>query len=207
MVAEEVAHVVDVPFVIVARYDGDWATDCASYPPDSGISTVGTRWSLDGTNVMSLVRQRVAPARIDDYSQLDGQIADHARDVGLKHTVGVPVLVAGRLWGVMIASTGHPLPGDTADRLARFTELVATAIANAESREALARLAEQQAALRRIATLVARSTRPRRCSPRSPTRWRDAWAPPTRKCCARPGRLGCRRRCACRPGGRDAHRR
>ncbi len=160
VVAEEVAHVVDVPFVIVARYDGDWATDCASYPPESGISTVGTRWSLDGTNVMSLVRQRVAPARIDDYSQLDGQIANHARDVGLKHTVGVPILVAGRLWGVMIASTGYPLPGDTAERLARFTELVATAIANAESREALARLAEQQAALRRIATLVARSTAP-----------------------------------------------
>ncbi len=160
VVAEEVAHVVDVPFVIVARYDGDWATDCASYPPESGISTVGTRWSLDGTNVMSLVRQRVAPARIDDYSQLDGQIANHARDVGLKHTVGVPILVAGRLWGVMIASTGYPLPGDTEERLARFTELVATAIANAESREALARLAEQQAALRRIATLVARSTPP-----------------------------------------------
>ena len=160
LVAETVAHVVDVPFVIVARYDGDWATDCASYPPESGISTVGTRWSLDGTNVMSLVRQRVAPARIDDYSQLDGQIADHARDVGLNHTVGVPILVAGRLWGVMIASTGYPLPADTAERLARFTELVATAIANAESREALARLADRQAALRRIATLVARATAP-----------------------------------------------
>jgi GAF domain-containing protein len=54
----------------------------------------------------------------------------------------------------------EPLPEDTAARLARFTELLATAIANAESREALARLAEQQAALRRIATLVARGTSP-----------------------------------------------
>jgi hypothetical protein len=35
--------------------------------------------------------------------------------------------------------------------------VLATAIANAESHDALARLAEQQAALRRIATLVARS--------------------------------------------------
>jgi hypothetical protein len=37
---------------------------------------------------------------------------------------------------------------------------LATAIANAESRAALARLAEEQAALRRVATLVAGGTSP-----------------------------------------------
>ena len=39
-------------------------------------------------------------------------------------------------------------------------ELVAAAIANTESRAALARLAEEQAALRRVATLVARGESP-----------------------------------------------
>ena len=48
------------------------------------------------------------------------------------------------------------MPADTEARLTKFTELVATAIANAESRAGLARLAEEQAALRRVATLVAR---------------------------------------------------
>ena len=48
------------------------------------------------------------------------------------------------------------MPADTEARLVSFTELVATAIANTESRAALARLAEEQAALRRVATLVAR---------------------------------------------------
>src|ERR1700694_1050802 len=43
VVAEEVARVVDVPFVIVARYDvDDTAPDCARLPPASAISTVGT---------------------------------------------------------------------------------------------------------------------------------------------------------------------
>jgi GAF domain-containing protein len=55
---------------------------------------------------------------------------------------------------------GQPLPADTEARLANFTELVATAIANAESRAELARLAQEQAALRRVATLVARGTPP-----------------------------------------------
>ena len=50
----------------------------------------------------------------------------------------------------------EPLPVDTEARSDSFTELVATAIVNTESRAALARLAEEQAALRRVATLVVR---------------------------------------------------
>jgi signal transduction histidine kinase len=54
--------------------------------------------------------------------------------------VGTPIIVEGRLWGVITVSSTleRPLPLDTEERLASFTELVATAIANAESRAALA---------------------------------------------------------------------
>jgi len=57
----------------------------------------------------------------------------------LRSAVGTPVIVEGRLWGVLgIASTlEQPLPPDTEARLASFTELVATAIANADSRAEL----------------------------------------------------------------------
>ena len=49
--------------------------------------------------------------------------------------------------GVIFAGStrDQQLPADTEARLASFTELVATAIANAESRAALTRLAEEQA--------------------------------------------------------------
>src|SRR5262249_47572314 len=46
------------------------------------------------------------------------------------------------------------------ERLAGFSELVATAISNAQAQEDLRSLAEQQAALRRVATLVARRVPP-----------------------------------------------
>ena len=74
----------------------------------------------------------------------------------------MPISVEGRPWGlILVAYTrDQQLPADTEARLASFTELVATAIANAESRAALARLAEEQAALRRVATLVARGAAP-----------------------------------------------
>ena len=52
------------------------------------------------------------------------------------------------------------LPADTESRLGEFTELMATAIANAESQARAARLADEQAALRRVAMLVAQGGRP-----------------------------------------------
>jgi GAF domain-containing protein len=51
----------------------------------------------------------------------------------------VPITVEDRLWGLMgiASSLEQPLPPDTETRLASFTELVATAIANAQSRAEL----------------------------------------------------------------------
>ena len=54
-------------------------------------------------------------------------------------TVGVPINVAGRLWGVMILSSrSEPLPAGTESRLAGFTELAATAILNAQAQAEVA---------------------------------------------------------------------
>jgi GAF domain-containing protein len=61
--------------------------------------------SLDGTNVLSIVRETAMAARIDDYAHLDGELADHARRYGIRAAVGVPIVVAGRLWGAVIASS------------------------------------------------------------------------------------------------------
>ena len=76
------------------------------------------------------------PARIDYDDAISGVIGQVAtRDWGLRSSVGVPVSVEGRLWGaIVVALTGGEfLPADTESRLAGFTELVATAIANAEA--------------------------------------------------------------------------
>ena len=53
---------------------------------------------------------------------------------------GAPIVVEGRVWGVLVATSpkGGPLPADTESRLGSFTELVATAISNTEARTELA---------------------------------------------------------------------
>jgi signal transduction histidine kinase len=90
--------------------------------------------------VNTLVYETGQPARIDDYNDASGAAGDGARKLGIRASVGVPICVGGRLWGVMfVASTrDQPLPADTEVRLAGFTELVATAVANAEAQAALA---------------------------------------------------------------------
>jgi PAS domain S-box-containing protein len=163
VVAEEVSRVVDVPAVSVVRYELDGtATECANFNRAGRLFPVGVRWSIEGTNILRLVRDSSQAARINDYSGLDGEMAEIVRRSGIRSTVGIPIVVAGRVWGTMVGSTtgSATLPEDTESRLADFTELLATAIENAESREALERLAEEQAALRRVATLVANGVRP-----------------------------------------------
>jgi signal transduction histidine kinase len=104
------------------------------------------------------------PVRIDDYHGVPGRIAAFVRDeLGIGSSVASPIVVEGRLWGTLFVharQTDQPLPRDTGSRLTAFTELVGTAIANTQARAELGRLAETQAALRRVATLVARDASP-----------------------------------------------
>jgi PAS domain S-box-containing protein len=157
VVAEEVSRVFEAPVVSVIRYEpNDTATDCASFSREGPLPASGQRWSIDGPSVIQLVRSTRDVARIDDYAGLESELADAARQNGMVSTVGAPIVVAGHVWGTLIvSSTDEPLPEGTETRLADFTELLATALAGAESREALARLVDEQAALRRVATLVA----------------------------------------------------
>jgi GAF domain-containing protein len=106
VVAEQVARVVNVPLVSVARYELDGtATECASFSPEGPLFPVGRRWSLEGRNVLQLVRENCEAARIDDYSQLEGEIVEVVRRAGIRSTVGIPIVVAGRVWGAMVVST------------------------------------------------------------------------------------------------------
>ena len=127
-----------------------------------GLFVVGTRLKLEGKNGTTLVYQTGRAARIESYADASGPVGADARDRGVRSGVGTPIMVEGRLWGALGVgtSTEQSLPPDAEARLASFAELVATAIANAESRAALMRLVEEQAALRRVATLVAQDVPP-----------------------------------------------
>src|SRR5256886_3578105 len=101
-------------------------------------SPPGTRWPYHAAGLAGRVRQTGRAGRVVDYSRRRGAYAAKARELGLHSVAGAPIIVDGAVWGlVTIASTDGPLPDRTEDRLAEFTELLGTAIANAQSRTEL----------------------------------------------------------------------
>jgi signal transduction histidine kinase len=96
---------------------------------------VGKRFTLEGDNVAAMVLHTGRPARMDSHDNAAGSAAAQIRELDLRGGVGAPIVVDGRLWGA--ASVGssrpEPLPPDTEARVVDFTDLVATAIANAET--------------------------------------------------------------------------
>lgn len=164
-VAEEVASLLGrhVDSAILRYELDDTATVLATWgdTPHDGIR-VDAKLTVDGDGVTARVFRERRPVRIDDYSAASGVLADHAKLHGFRSAIGCPVLVQGRLWGTMFVAhhESELFPADTEHRITQFTELVATAIANTQAQTELRRLLDEQASLRRLATLVAQGAGP-----------------------------------------------
>ena len=123
------------------RYHGDNAVRVVAESGESGLPTLqGERFELEDNSVTAMVVRTGAPARIDDYGSSKGPMAALRKSEGLNASVGTPILVGARLWGVMVASWRRKdaLSPGIEERMGEFTELIATAFANAQSRADLA---------------------------------------------------------------------
>ena len=162
-VIREVGLLIGADLARMERYEADGTVSAlAAWSRVPVQLSVGTRFALDGMSVARDVQRTGGPVRLGSFAGATGGIAEEARALGIRSSVGCPILVAGRLWGVIAASNkrDEPFPPETESQLASFTELVATAVENAEARAELRRFADEQTALRRVATLIARSARP-----------------------------------------------
>jgi signal transduction histidine kinase len=158
-IAREVAQVLGAALVVIWRYEPDRpASVFGAWSDRPHPFQAGTSWPVEEHTAAALLPEVGRPARIEDFGAIGGAIPDAIREAGMGSGTGAAIIVAGEFWGVMgvAVEEGVPLPDHIEDRLAEFTELVATTISNSASRQELARLADEQAALRRVATLVAR---------------------------------------------------
>ncbi|OJZ71400.1 histidine kinase [Mycobacterium paraffinicum] len=140
-VANELARSLGVANAALWRYENDGTATLIAARDDPGRvvrTPVGSRWPLDGENIGATVAHSGRPARMDTHDTAIGDVAALITGLGLRSGVGAPVVVEGRLWGIaVVGSSSEPLPLDTEQRIGEFTELVATAIANAEAHAAL----------------------------------------------------------------------
>jgi signal transduction histidine kinase len=139
-VAGELARCLGTPHSTLVRFEVDGSSvllathdDCEPKLP------LGMRFEPEGENIAAMVFRTGGPARLDNHDGAAGPAAAMVRAAGLHSGVGAPIIVDGRVWGAAIVGSlqRDRLPADTESRLGDFADLVATAIANAETRAQL----------------------------------------------------------------------
>src|SRR3954454_15064924 len=110
-VCEEVAAVLGVTTTNLVRYEDDgtasvvgaWAQEGAPLMP---VATVPL--PLDGATVAPRVQRSGRTVRVDDYGGLGDALAQPLLGLGMRSAVVALSLVAGRLWGGVIAAHARP---------------------------------------------------------------------------------------------------
>jgi signal transduction histidine kinase len=139
-VTEEAGLLLSADVTSMLRYETDGTATVVAVWSESGVDVrVGTRLTVDGENVAALVLRTERPARIDGFPNAAGPFAEFFHERGVRSCAGTPIVVEGLTWGLLIAASlqSEPLPPGTEYRIGEFTELVATAISNAETRAEL----------------------------------------------------------------------
>src|SRR3954469_9870211 len=107
--------------------------------PSRGQAWGGAARGPGGPSLGGTICPTGVSSRVDNWDSIPGEAAAFITELGVVSSVGSPVQVEGKLWGVLLvhSTPDEPLPPDTDARVEQFTELVATAIANVEARSEL----------------------------------------------------------------------
>jgi len=141
-VCEELGELLAVKSTDMIRYENErFATVVGSWTGnDIPAFPVGEQIPVEGESVTAKLYRSGRPERVDDYDDVEGELAERLRGFGVHSVVGAPIYVAGRLWGAIMATSelAHAFPAGTEERVSSFAELVTAALANVDAREQLA---------------------------------------------------------------------
>ena len=159
VVTSEIGQLFDAHRANTMRLEGDTIRVIGAWSADRDQSQVGLVVPFGGDTTTARIVDTNAPARVDSAADLRSELAKTIwAEHGLHASIGAPIVVGGRIWGVVTAfrtEPGDPFPFGAELRLGDFAALVAQAVVNAEARRETAALVAEQTALRRVATLVA----------------------------------------------------
>jgi signal transduction histidine kinase len=158
-VTEEIAKLFEAHTANILRWEGDTIRVVGDWYGDARPSLGGRIYAFGGDTITVRVVESRSPARIDSARDLQTEFGRNRwAELGIEASIAAPIVVDGRVWGVVTASRttpDDPFPPGAESRLGDFAALVAQAVANAEARREVIELAAEQTALRRVATLVA----------------------------------------------------
>lgn len=179
-VATETAaeRVFDVVTEEVARLLGADAANLVRFGPTLDEGVIVGKWSEPGVPIpgagtvveigggaLAEVARTGAPARMaTEDPGVPTALHERLIALGVTSVVAAPIVVSGNIWGAVAVSVTRDLQfaANAEERLGKFAGLVAVALANTQAREELATLADEQAALSRVAVAVATEEHPER---------------------------------------------
>jgi signal transduction histidine kinase len=140
VVNQELAQLVRADAVALLRFEPDETiTLLAAWNAAGAPLPVGEREPANAA--LRRLRDTARPVRFGPTGvPLTGPFITEIRRLGIRASVAVPIQVDGRVWGISVTASRspEPFPAATESRIAEFTDLVATAISNAQSRAELA---------------------------------------------------------------------
>jgi signal transduction histidine kinase len=138
-VAEGMANVFDADIATIHRVESDHSLTTVGLhgvDPESG-QMIG-KDLFQSAGLSDTLADSKGSGRFDDMDRLSGPGGEDVRRLGIRSMVTGRISVEGSLWGlVAVSSRKGPFPPDTEERMTGFSELVATAVASAQSRSEL----------------------------------------------------------------------
>ena len=160
-VAVEGSRLSGADFTTVLRYEADGSTEVMALDGAPIGVAIGMRAPGSGTGAVQRLWRTGRAARVDNLAEVSGQWPQIARRAAFTASVAAPILLQGALWGALVVvSRDQPLPHGIEHHLVRFADQVGIAISAVDARLRLHALADEQAALRRVAECVARGSTP-----------------------------------------------
>lgn len=125
--------------LLLYQDDGTAAVLASRDPHGATKLRIGERFPLESGSLLTAIAETAEPARIEDYARETGVTASRIRGIGIRSAAGAPITVDGRVRGLLVVGSARPGAFDTGTeaRVGDFADLVATAIANSETRAAL----------------------------------------------------------------------
>lgn len=135
-VAAEVSGLFGADVSAIVRFEHDRVVTVLG--DVGGPHEAGARVTLDAGYVVDRVRETSCSARFDTQRPAAAEQGSLVRSLGVISAIASPIVVDGKLWGAVTVASQHGALSPTAERrLTEFTELVATAVANAQTRDQL----------------------------------------------------------------------
>ena len=131
---EELAQLVQADAAALLQFEPDETiTLVAAWNSTGTPAPVGDREPVNAA--LRRLRDTARPVRCGPSDvPLTGPFSAELRRLGIRTAIATPIQVDGRVWGTSVAAWQNPAPSPaaTGSRMAEFTELIATAISNAD---------------------------------------------------------------------------